>query len=45
MDQRLFGATLILLAVLALILLFKELHQRPPGKSRIDWPAAPAVKP
>ena len=42
-GQRLFGSLLILLGALGAILLFEWLGQRPPGKSRIDWPqpAAP----
>lgn len=43
-DQLLFGSMLILLSVLGVILLFKWLDQRPPGKSRVDWPA-PATNP
>lgn len=44
-SQRLFGAVLILLATLTLILLLKDLERRAPGKSRIDWPPASTVKP
>ncbi len=44
-SQRLFGAVLILLSALGLILLFKELQERPPGRSRVDWPASPSGKP
>ena len=44
-GQRLFGSVLILLAALGLILLFKDLSQRLPGKSRIDWPPASSAKP
>ena len=45
-GQLLFGSGLILLAALGVILLFKWLDDRPPGKSRVDWPpAAPAKKP
>jgi len=44
-GQLLFGSVLILLATLGLILLFKDLSRRPPGKSRIDWPPAQTTKP
>ena len=44
-SQRLFGAVLILLTTLALILLFKDLSRRMPGRSRIDWPPPSTVKP
>ncbi|HWA29319.1 MAG TPA: hypothetical protein VG734_26955 [Lacunisphaera sp.] len=44
-SQRLLGAVLILLAVLAFIGLFKDLAQRPTGKSRVDWPEPRSVKP
>ena len=45
-GQLLFGSVLILLSVLGIVLLFKWLGQRPPGKSRIDWPApAQSTKP
>ena len=44
-GQLLFGSVLILLATLGLILLFKDLSRRPPGKSRIDWPPASSAKP
>jgi hypothetical protein len=39
-GQRLFGSVLILLATLGLILLFKDLSRRAPGKSRVDWPTS-----
>ncbi len=42
-DQLLFGSVLILLSVLGVILLFKWLGQRPPGKSRVDWPQPAAT--
>jgi hypothetical protein len=44
-GQLLFGSVLILLVTLGLILLYKDLSRRPPGKSRIDWPAAQPAKP
>jgi len=44
-GQALYGIVLILLATLGLILLFKDLSRRPPGKSRIDWPPAQPAKP
>jgi len=44
-SQRLVGAVLILLAALAVIGLFQQLAERPPGKSRVDWPAPSTVKP
>ena len=44
-SQRLFGAVLILLTALGLILLCKDLARRPPGKSRIDWPPASTATP
>ena len=44
-GQLLFSSVLILLATLGLILLFKDLSRRPPGKSRIDWPPAQTTKP
>jgi len=45
MSQRLFAATLILLTALGFYVLWQDLQQRPPAKSRIDWPPAPAAKP
>lgn len=44
-GQLMFGSVLILLATLALILLFQDLSRRPPGKSRVDWPPATPTKP
>lgn len=44
-EQLLFGSVLILLATLGIILLFKDLSRRPPGPSRIEWPAATPAKP
>jgi len=44
-GQLLYGTVLFLLAALGLILLFKDLSRRPPGKSRIDWPPASSAKP
>jgi hypothetical protein len=44
-SQRLVGAVLILLSALAMISLFKQLSQRPPGKSRIDWPPPASTQP
>ena len=44
-GQLLFGSVLILLVTLGLILLFKDLSRRDPGKSRIDWPPAQPAKP
>ena len=44
-GQMLYGTVLLLLVALGLVLLFKDLSRRPPGKSRIDWPPAPSAKP
>ena len=44
-SQRLVAAVLILLSALGVILLWKDLNHRRPGKSRIDWPAPSSVKP
>ena len=44
-GQSLYGGLLILLATLGLILLFKDLSRRVPGKSRVDWPSAAPAKP
>jgi hypothetical protein len=44
-GQLLFGSVLILLVTLGLILLFKDLSRRSPGKSRIAWPTAQPAKP
>lgn len=37
-GQLMFGSVLILLTVLAVLLLFKWLGERPTGESRVDWP-------
>lgn len=44
-GQSLYAGLLILLATLGLILLFKDLSRRIPGKSRVGWPPATSVKP
>lgn len=42
-NQRVFGAVLIVL--FALLILFKELYDSPPGPSRLAWPDPASVKP
>lgn len=43
-DQLMFGATLVILALLAVLLWLKDPNHQIPGKSRVDWPP-PTKKP
>ncbi len=45
LDQVLFAAVLIGLVALEIFLLLQDIGRQPPGKSRVDWPAAQPAKP
>lgn len=40
-----FGAVLILLAILAVLLWLNDPNHQNPGKSRVGWPPAKSTKP